>query len=550
MGPFFIAPFAVPLPQAHRTSPQILASPQRSPKIHLCPAPSKATATPPTTPAPIAPDISTESQNLLQWPQLTAHVLNHASTPQGREFLAPSGASLHIGSTRAESELLLAETRELHHLEFQRCKPLSFAGIHDVSDLVRFAAKGGVLKGKELVRVAGTLRGARAMRRQVDVVVADGAELPILKGLVSTFRTWPEVEGEIMCCLDETGDVLESADVELRGIRLGLKEGFAEVRAMLNQIMARQADAIQDRLITQRYDRFVIPVKVSRKGEFRRGVVHDFSSTGSTAYIEPAAVRPINDRLRTLAAQEKARVNAILRRLSVEVVAPATEDICSLATVLGQIDAAAARARCSMSLDAVDVVFDDSKPLKLLGARHPLLLWKAMAEVRRAGQVEDGRREERDPAWKKMVVPSSYVLGEDVRCVCVTGPNTGGKTLSLKTLGTCVLMAKAGMFVPAKRPSSVATMARESGLDIERDEQQELEDMKTARIPYFDSVLADIGDDQSLVQSLSTFSGHVQRIKRILAASTSKTLVLLDEIGSGTVSLENTSAFIGIGPDV
>lgn len=501
-------------------------------------------------------DIHKESLTLLEWPQISAHVLRHASTTQGRLALCASSTGLLVPTTRAESERLLAETREVSLLEYALCKPLNFSGVHDVAPLVQLAEKGKMLTGKQLISVAETLRAARNIRRHIEAAVPPGAsahpeDLSILKEMVSTFRTWPDAERDISRCIDDFGDVVDSADPELRGIRNSLREALSEVRAQLNGIMSRHAEAIQDRVITQRYDRFVIPVKMSRKADFRRGTVHDASASGSTAYIEPASVRPLNDRLRELAARERARVNAILRRLSGDVVAPIADDICNLGHVLAQLDAAAARARCSHSLDAIDVVFDDTKPLKLLGARHPLLSWKAKAEAQArqsdstardtsalSGQRKDETRfvkTRSEPEWKSAVIPSSYVLDDDVRCVCVTGPNTGGKTLSLKTLGTCVLMAKAGLFVPAKSPSFLQIMARENRLDTAVNKDDEEEELDTARIPFFDSVLADIGDDQSLVQSLSTFSGHVRRIKRILAASTPRTLVLLDEIGSGTV---------------
>lgn len=511
---------------------------------------TSTTALSPPTRESVEPDIQAESLVLLEWPQISAHVLHHASTQRGRAALCPTESGLYIGSTRTESERLLAETRELYHLEFTRGKPLSFSGVHDVSALVRLASKGKMLTGKNLISIAQTLYSARVIRKHIDAEVSAGAELPILQSLVSTFRTWPEKEREIMRFIDEFGDVVDSADPQLRGIRQSLRDAFADIRMKLNDIMAKHADAIQDRVITQRFDRFVIPVKMSRKADFRKGIVHDASSSGSTAFIEPASVRPINDRLRELGAKEKARVNAILRKLSLDVVGPIAEDVCNLVEVLAQIDAAVARARCSKALDAVDVAFDDSKPLRLIGARHPLLAWKAMADSSVGSDADRVDAEKvnseladfsksvgfvsQEPMWKSIVVPSSYVLEEEVRCVCVTGPNTGGKTLSLKTLGVCVLMAKAGLFVPGKTESSAVALAKENELETGVNDEPRAE-VETARIPFFDLVLADIGDDQSLVQSLSTFSGHIRRIKRILTKSTSKSLVLLDEIGSGTV---------------
>lgn len=551
-APHFSAPSIITLPTAcvSVASPTPLSPP----------SPSTSPSSLAISSAPEGPDIRAESLVLLDWPQISARVLHYASTSAGRALLSSTPTGLPIPSTRAESESLLSQTREVHYLEYQLHQPLSFSGVHDATTLVNLAEKGKILTGKELVAVAHTLAAARAIRRHIESAAIDmpdpkhPAQLTSLKEMIAPFRTWPEKEKEIVRCLDDFGEVTSAADPQLATVRAALRHAFDEARAKLNDIMAKHADAIQERVLMQRYDRFVIAVKMSRKGDFRRSIVHDVSSTGSTAYIEPASVKPLNDRLRELVAKEKARVNAVLRKLSSEIVAPIAEDVRRIGNTLAQIDAAAAKARCSYALGAVDVVFDNEKPLKLLGARHPLLVWKAMdderyseggpegeSDVRRtiersandfANDLGDGLFKE--PLWKTSVIPSSYHLNKHVRCVCVTGPNTGGKTLCLKTLGTCVLMAKAGLFVPAKAPSTFAKLTREHGLTNSEPADAELED--SATIPYFDAILADIGDDQSLVQSLSTFSGHVRRIKRILAASSPQTLVLLDEIGSGTVS--------------
>lgn len=468
--------------------------------------------------------IQQESLDLLEWPAITAQVLRHASTPCGKAVLAPNGG-LHVPTSQTASEALLAQTRELQTLEEIHSSPLRFAGLEeDITTQLTRVAKGGTLHGKQLISVANLLESARRIRRQIDAV----PDIPILSDLVASFRTWPEVEREITRCLDEFGDVTESADPPLRAIRQSIRETLSEIRAKLNQIMATHSEAIQERVITTRYERFVIPVKMSRKAEFRRGIVHDASSTGSTAFIEPSSVRALNDQMRSLVAKEKARVQAILRRLSAEIVAPIVPDLQNLTSVLATLDAAAARSRASKELRGSDVYFDNEAPVRLVGARHPVLSWKAME----ANSNEDTDKVDDDtkPQWMHKVVPSSYILSPDVRCVCVTGPNTGGKTLSLKTLGVSVLMAKAGLFVPA----SVSTLP----------ELGDGPETGRARLPYFDKVLADIGDDQSLVQSLSTFSGHIERVKKILSESTSQSLVLLDEIGSGTVRMKNHTTVV------
>ena len=453
---------------------------------------------------------------------------------------------MHIPSTQHQSELLLARTRAAYHLEYVLSISLDFSGVRDVSETVDFATKARILTGPQLINIATTLYSARQIRRQIDSAAQPcPAKLDPLSQLVSSFRTWPDVEQQITNHLDDYGQVQESADPELRGIRRSIQDTTAEIRAKLNDLMSKHTDAIQNRIITSRYDRYVIPVKVTHKAVFRRGIVHDMSSTGSTVYVEPMSIKSMNDRLRQLTAQEKARVNAILKKLTLTFVAPIADDVKHLQTLLGELDAAVARARCSRSLDACDVVFDNDRPLSLLGARHPLLAWRAIADSKshKSGKPDDtanysstNSQLHPESEWKRHVVPTDYVLSEDIRCVCITGPNTGGKTLSLKTLGVCALMAKTGLFVPCTPPTLTEALPL-----MNRNQAAKDEACAVTRIPFFDTVLADIGDDQSLVQSLSTFSGHVRRIKRILAAATPQTLVLLDEIGSGTDPAEGAA---------
>lgn len=529
---------------------QSVSSSVVQPVSSLSSQPANETTVHTKEPVEVRPSIHIESLNLLEWPQITAKVLSFASTELGRIALRDidTPTHLYIPLSQSESEQLLQQTRELHHLENNLASPLSLGSAQNIAPLVAQTTKGRSLTGLDLRDVARTLGTARQLRREI--MLHPPEELPTLFELIEPLRTAPFAEKEILRCIDEYGDVVESADPTLRSTRDAIRQTSADVRSELNNLMSRHSEAIQERVITTRYDRFVIPVKNSHKAIFRRAVVHDASASGNTAYVEPLSVKPFNDRLRQLAAKERAAVNAILRRLSLEIVAPLDTDVVQLCDVIAVLDAAAARARCSRTFDGVDVKFNNEVPLNLIGVRHPLLSWKAMETTRDEDEDEEQSKSvtksesgnhkavqefklSEEPAWKKAVVPSSYTLAKDVRCVCVTGPNTGGKTLSLKTLGVTALMARAGMFIPATRPGRIAMKLEDnnSSLDVEVEKETH-----KATLPYFDSVLADIGDDQSLVQSLSTFSGHVRRIKRILRATSKHSLVLLDEIGSGTVS--------------
>lgn len=473
-------------------------------------------------------NIVDESLNLLEWNAVTAKVVKFAATDLGRSALLDRNVDTHlyIPSTREESESLLEQTREMRRLEHLLTQPLEFDAASDVTDVTELAAKGRVLTTVDLLAIARTLTVGRIVRKQI--ISADPEAFPTLHAIVSPLKTVFAAEKEILRCIDEYAEVVEAADESLGNVRGSMRAAASEIRAILTSLMTRNSDAIQDRLITTRYDRYVIPVKASHKAKFRSCVVHDTSASGQTLYIEPSPVRPINDRLKQLVSKERAIIQAILQRLSLKVVAPVASDIAAVCGAIAVLDAAAARAHASDSLKAVDVAFSEGTSLNLPAARHPLLMWAAVDSTNFADTSKSENTEAGEPGWKKKVVASTYAPPEGVRCVCVTGPNTGGKTLSLKTLGVCALMAKAGLFIPAEVPPSIESLLSDDKTIIGVDEVH-------VTIPFFDKVLADIGDDQSLVQSLSTFSGHVRRIKRILTESTPQTLVLLDEIGSGTV---------------
>ena len=269
--------------------------------------------------------------------------------------------------------------------------------------------------------------------------------------------------------------------------------------------MQRNSTAIQEAVITQRGDRFVLPVKPASK-ETIKGIVHDVSSTGSTYYIEPNVIVHLGNQLRQKEKQEKREEEIILKGLS-EKVAEVQEDLERVLIAATILDLATARARYGLWLEANPPRFIDPAKAEittLRRLRHPLLVWQQ--------RHEEGTE----------VVPIDVSVKPEIKVVAITGPNTGGKTVTLKTMGLAALMAKAGMFVPAKVP---------------------------VELPWFNTVLADIGDEQSLQQSLSTFSGHIRRISRIIEAlqeNTGNSLVLLDEVGAGTDPAEGSALAIAL----
>lgn len=439
--------------------------------------------------------IRSETLDLLEWQRLCQHLSTFAATKLG----TLAAQHLQIPDTLEDSQNLLAQTQELYQLETILAQSLSFEGIHDIGASLERAQLQGILSGDQLLRLATTLAGARQLRRTIDTQTE---AFPVLTALVAQLRTYPELEQEIHRCIDERARVSDRASPQLAEIRHQMSQVRDRIYRTLQQLMQRQSSAVQDQQISQRGDRFVIPVKASHKDAIR-GIVHDTSATGATLYVEPHSIVENNNQLRQLVRREAAAEEVVLRSLT-EQVAAVQEDLERLLFIVTTLDLAVARSRYSYWLEANPPRFVDGERMTLRQLRHPLLVWQH--------KHEQGRE----------VVPIDATIPPQIRVVTMTGPNTGGKTVTLKTLGLAVLMAKVGLFVPAREP---------------------------VELPWFSQVLADIGDEQSLEQNLSTFSGHIRRICRILEAlseSGDRSLVLLDEVGAGTDPSEGSALAIAL----
>ncbi|MEL6262473.1 MAG: endonuclease MutS2 [Cyanobacteria bacterium J06626_6] len=446
--------------------------------------------------------IQSETLTLLEWPRLCRHLATFTATNIGNV----AAQRLPIPTSRAESEELLAQTVETTQLE-STVGGLQFGGIRDIGVSLERARLQGILSGDELLDIATTLSGARRLRRQIDAQ----EELPVLQALVEDLRTFPEIEQEINRCIDERGKVADRASQKLANVRQQLKVVRDRIYSKLQRIMQRQSGALQETLITQRGDRFVLPVKGAQKDAVP-GIVHDVSASGATLYVEPHSVVENGNRRRALRKEEEIEEEAIRQMLTYKV-AEVLPELEHLILTMVKLDLATARARYGLWMEGNAPRFVENEQITLRQLKHPLLLWQQKKE-------QKGR-----------VVPTDLVMRPDLRVVAITGPNTGGKTVTLKTLGLTALMAKVGMFVPAREP---------------------------VELPWFNSVLADIGDEQSIEQSLSTFSGHVKRIGRILEAldderteqvgdsAVVNSLVLLDEVGAGTDPSEGSALAIAL----
>ena len=447
--------------------------------------------------------IQQEALELLEWPRLAQHVASFASTTAGRTL----AAVLPLASSHAESQRLLLETTELLALDGLTEGGLSFQGVADLQRTVLVCSKGGVASGDDLLELATTLGAARRLRRQID----DPELRPVTTALVEPLRTLPELEQRLRFCIEDGGRVADRASPPLAELRRQMAAARAERRDRLNELLRRYAPLLQDSVVAERNGRPVLAVKAGA-GSQLPGLVHDSSASGSTVFIEPQPVIALGNRLRQLEGEERDAERVVLQELSALVAeeVPALEH---LQQVLVRLDLAVARARYGAWLGAVrpELESDPLAPLQLEGLRHPLLLW----QEKKLGE--------------KAVVPVSVQVNPGLRVVAITGPNTGGKTVTLKSVGLAALMARAGLFLPCQG---------------------------TPRLPWCQQVLADIGDEQSLQQSLSTFSGHVRRIARILealppaqsdlSAVRGASLVLLDEVGAGTDPTEGTALAIAL----
>ena len=432
-----------------------------------------------------------ETLELLEWPRVCEHLSGFASTGMGRL----AARQLPLPATPEASRARLAETVEMAVLDDLSEGGLSFRGVQDLSPVLLRCSKGGVASGEELLGVADTLSAARRLRRQID----DPELRPVSTALIATMATLPDLEQRLKFVLEEGGRVADRASPALAGLRQQWQRLRQERRDKLQELLRRLGSALQDTVIAQRHGRPVLAVKAGAVGQVP-GQVHDSSASGSTLFVEPRSVLTMGNRLVELESRIRDEERKVLAELSAAV-AEEHDPLTVVVQVLLQLDLALARGRYGRwlggSIPQVETSTDAR--FRFQGLRHPLLIW----QQKKAGGP--------------IVVPISVEVSSDLRVVAITGPNTGGKTVTLKSIGLAALMARAGMLLPcAGQPS----------------------------LPWCAQVLADIGDEQSLQQSLSTFSGHVKRIGRILTALQSgaaPALVLLDEVGAGTDPSEGTA---------
>ncbi|WP_270994259.1 endonuclease MutS2 [Listeria seeligeri] len=367
-------------------------------------------------------------------------------------------------------------------------------GLTDVNAHLKRLEIGGDLNGLEIYQIGSNLRVSRQMKNFMADLLELGVELPLLGALAEELLVLKDVEEDIAISIDESGKVLDTASEALSSIRRTLRRTEDRVREKLESYLRDRnaSKMLSDAVITIRNDRYVIPVKQEYKGHYG-GIVHDQSASGQTLFIEPQSVVDLNNERKALQAKENQEIERILAEISASL-AGWIKEIHHNTFILGRFDFILAKARFGKAMKAVTPHLSDNGVVRLFAARHPLL--------------------EADK-----VVANDIYLGEDFTTIVITGPNTGGKTITLKTLGLLTLMAQSGLQIPTQEDSTIAV---------------------------FEHVFADIGDEQSIEQSLSTFSSHMTNIVSILAKVNHKSLILYDELGAGTDPQEGAALAISI----
>ncbi|WP_298650050.1 endonuclease MutS2 [uncultured Granulicatella sp.] len=432
--------------------------------------------------------MNSKIEKVLEFDKIRAQLAEYATSEKGKQMIKELPIEVEEKAIRNKIEET-ADGVELLRLKqgipIPRLKDISFA-------LKRLELEAG-LNGRELSDILRVLATTHEVERFFEKVEEEEIALKRVPRLVEKLESIPEVTKALEASIREDGYVLDSASPTLHGIRVGIQKTEQEIRRQMDQYLTgKNAQYLSDTIITIRNDRYVLPVKAEYKSVFG-GTVHDQSATGQTLFMEPQAVVNLNNKLREYQVQEKREVERILWELSQKLM-PYTNSLHQNHYVLARLDVVNAKAQYANEIKATEPIIDRQNHVALWKAWHPLL--------------------DREKA-----VANDIILGEEYQAIVITGPNTGGKTILLKTVGVIQLMAQMGLYIPAGENS---------------------------RVGIFTGIFADIGDEQSIEQNLSTFSSHMSNIVSILKQINDKSLILIDEIGSGTDPQEGSSLAIAI----
>ncbi|WP_042223287.1 endonuclease MutS2 [Oceanobacillus manasiensis] len=425
---------------------------------------------------------------VMEFDKIIDQLKDHAATSLGKRLAGqtkPSTDMEEVIQRQKETD----EAAQIVRLNVE----VPLGGVSDIRASIKRSVIGGSLGTDECLNVANTIYGGRQVR---DFVGKLEEKYPILEELVEQITPLRELEQFIKSCIDDHGYVMDSASQKLRSIRSSIRTYESRLRDKLDNYTRTNSNMLSDAIITIRNDRYVLPVKQEYRGAIG-GIVHDQSSSGQTLFMEPKAVVDLNNQLQEASVREKQEIERILQEIT-EQIAIEEAPLLINVDVLSEIDVMFARAKLGKQMNASMPKMNDNGVIKMQQARHPLIS-------------------------KDEVVPNDVEIGETYTSIVITGPNTGGKTVTLKMIGLCTLMAQSGLQVPA---------------------------LDGCELAVFQHVFADIGDEQSIEQNLSTFSSHMTNIVDILKKVDYKTLVLFDELGAGTDPQEGAALAMSILDDV
>ncbi|WP_027398714.1 endonuclease MutS2 [Anaerovorax odorimutans] len=427
-----------------------------------------------------------KAYRVLEYNKIKEQLSKEAASQITKNIIYELKPSIHVFQIRE----MLAETTEAVSV-IMRKGALPLGSFYDINNNVHLADKGGTLTMKQLLEI---LYNLQVTRQVVTFLKSDLLDLKIIKEILEIICIHKRLEENIDRCIISEDEMADNASTELKNIRRNILRQNESIRTKINQIInsSDNRTMLQDAIVTIRQGRYVIPVKQEHRGKFS-GIVHDQSATGATLFIEPQAIVNLNNELRELELAEKVEIERILAELSANV-AEVSQELLNNQELLVKLDFIFAKGKLSVKQKAAEPQVNTEGRLIIKAGRHPLI-------------------------HKDKVVPINIAIGKNYDTLVITGPNTGGKTVTLKTVGLFVMMAQSGLHIPASSGSEM---------------------------PVLEKVYADIGDEQSIEQSLSTFSSHMNNIVDIVNNSGENTLVLLDELGAGTDPTEGAALAIAI----
>ncbi|ABM71456.1 putative DNA mismatch repair protein MutS family [Prochlorococcus marinus str. MIT 9515] len=438
--------------------------------------------------------LSEESIGLLEWDTLKTQIASFASTKMGKNVVL----QFEIPTEYEISRRLLKETIEINELEKNLDKSISFSGVFDICKNIEICSKGGVINSSDLLEIAETISASRNLKK----ILLDFEQRPFISAFLKGLIDHNQIEKILKNGIESNGRISDRASQKLANLRQELLSKKSERRVLVNKFIQNNLPYIQDTIVGDRYGRPVLAIKVQYAEKFK-GIIHDSSASGNTIYLEPESIVLKGNKIASMEARVAGEEFKLLKEWS-HIIRDNNQSLLEMSNILLRAEFSLTRSRYSNWIGGNAPIVENSPIVSLMGFSHPLLIW------------ENKKKQAAKP------VSIDFHIDRNTKVVAITGPNTGGKTVALKGLGIALLMARSGLFIPS---------------------------IQKPIIPFCPNIFVDIGDDQSLEGNLSTFSGHILRIKNILEALNNKkgfSVVLLDEIGSGTDPSEGTALAIAL----